>query len=853
MDQLLGQTLNNRFRLDALLGQGGMGAVFKAYDTKLKVDRAIKVMHPQYVQSVTFRQRFLREAQAAAGMNHPGIVKVHDYSEQPPYLFIVMQYIPGGNLRQLLDKMRAANQSIALTEVVQFTRQICLTLHYLHQKGVLHRDIKPSNIMIDATPTETLPYQPVLTDLGLAKLVDESALTVDGTSLGTPAYMSPEQAKGEPADARSDIYSTGILLYEMTTGALPFPIQNFADALHYHVGVQPPSPQALRPGLPSLFVQVIQQALAKEPAKRFADARAMAEALALVLPVMPRDLTPPTEERAASLYTEYQQSLLQPPKGAWSDDFPTPPSDATQDSIAIRASDGAIRTIPITARELTIGRTSDNTIVLDDPIVSRHHARIVFDGAAYNVIDLKSVNGTYLTDARLLDGVPAAWSPDSPLRIGDHTLRLQLTKRASVSPDETVHADKSESVRAAVTLETIELHVEPGSSVTATAVILNQSQRVDQFQMNVIGIPANWIAGALPLMNLMPQTSRTVSLAIQPPRSPQSRAGRYPLTVQVTSRNDASQVAEAKGTLIVADFQQFQAELHPQRQSGLAEGKFRLLVKNLGNADLTIDLAALDPEEMCVYTFDSPSVTLGAGEERTVQLVVRPKVPLHQEQPRCHPFLVTVRPTAAAHLAQQIQAEWVHVPPVFDLTAQPQSVSGVDEGVFTVTIANRGEADLGATLEATDANGACTCTFMPAQVAVSAGQEQSARLVVRSQSPAPIEKARDHSLTIVARPAGSPKGARQVQATWQQTPVKPVSLPKPEDRGIPESVVVPKPQRKPRRFLGILTFLVLAVIFFFFGVWLGSTAPLIWAEVVWIIGLIISIWIARKVWRGPKE
>jgi len=242
MKELIGQSLD-RYQIVSLLGEGGMGAVFKARDITLQRDVAVKIMHPQFARRPDFRERFLQEARTAARLDHPGIVQVFDFGQARSHLYIVMEFIPGDNLRQMLQGLSSTNQWIVLAEAIQIVQQVSLALDYAHQQGVLHRDIKPDNVMLKPKPTDALPYRPVITDLGLAKLHEGGVMTVEGTSMGTPAYMSPEQAMGQATDARSDVYSLGILLYELAVGQLPFPVKTITEAIRYHTKEPPPPPR----------------------------------------------------------------------------------------------------------------------------------------------------------------------------------------------------------------------------------------------------------------------------------------------------------------------------------------------------------------------------------------------------------------------------------------------------------------------------------------------------------------------------------------------------------------------------------------------------------------------------------
>ena len=247
--ELVGKILGN-YRIDRVLGAGGMGEVYQAYDLSLQRDVAIKHIHPHIVRRINIRTRFLQEARIMAQLDHPGIVKVYTINNDESLMYIVMEYIAGGDLRNMLDELVRENKWIPLHEALRLVVQLCQILEYAHQHKVLHRDLKPSNLMIKRESSGGLPFRVVLTDLGLARLLDAENLTQEGAVVGTPAYMSPEQALGRKTDPHSDVYSLGILLYELAVGRLPFQVRSITEAMHYHAKEPPPRPRLLRPDLP---------------------------------------------------------------------------------------------------------------------------------------------------------------------------------------------------------------------------------------------------------------------------------------------------------------------------------------------------------------------------------------------------------------------------------------------------------------------------------------------------------------------------------------------------------------------------------------------------------------------------
>src|SRR5512142_1008765 len=442
MTDLIGETVGS-YRIDRLLGEGGMGSVYQAYDLSLERVVAIKFIHPHLARRLDFQQRFIQEARIMARLDHPGIIRVYMLGKEGDQLFLPMEFIKGGNLRQLLDKMIQDKKWIPQNEAILLVKQLCDVVEYTHQHGVLHRDIKPANLMLKPETTDGLPFRVVLTDLGLAKLLEGLGITQEGTSLGTPAYMSPEQASGQTTDRRSDVYSLGILLYELTVGRLPFQINSITEAARYHVQVQPPSPRSLCPEMSTTLEQTILKALEKDPNNRYPTAAALGTALAglmspateIIDPAHPVDslvtefqesLVAQGRPEAVSLITVLEKEAVEPRGDSVFGTKSVPP--AAQARIQVVEKDKTSRVVPLSSSTATIGRDKDNVIVLDDNKASRRHAQVTWDGLEYYVMDLDSTNGTYLENTKLLPGVAEVWKPNQNLRIGDAWMRLILPK-----------------------------------------------------------------------------------------------------------------------------------------------------------------------------------------------------------------------------------------------------------------------------------------------------------------------------------------------------------------------------------------------------------------------------------------
>jgi len=261
MTDLVGQKLG-QYEITAIIGEGGMASVYRARQASIKRDVAVKVIKTALMSRTEFVRRFEREAQTAASLSHPHILKVFDFGEQADVVYIVMEMLTGGSLAQQLAKGPFFFERIA-----QLLEQIGGALDYAHEQGVVHRDLKPQNVLLDAKGNA------VLTDFGIAKLLDgdenNTALTQTGMALGTPAYMAPEQWRGRQVDSRVDLYALGIMLYEMIAGRLPFHGDTPPAMMYLHVTEPPPKLKTLRPDVPDAFQTVIETALAKEPDKRY--------------------------------------------------------------------------------------------------------------------------------------------------------------------------------------------------------------------------------------------------------------------------------------------------------------------------------------------------------------------------------------------------------------------------------------------------------------------------------------------------------------------------------------------------------------------------------------------------------
>lgn len=260
---MIGRTLLNRYQITAQLGDGSTATVYRATDLRLNRDVALKVLLPHVRDST--RRRFFQEATAAAQLNHPGIMAIYNIEEDYEQPFLVVEYVEGRPLSDFIPSTPAV--------VVELGAQIARALQYAHERDIIHRDIKPANIKV--TPERGIKIM----DLGLALPREAARVTAEGMVIGTPAYLSPEQAQGAVLDFRTDIYSLGVVLYEMACGQLPFDADDISALLLQQVRQPPPPLRLLMPALPASLENVILKALEKSPARRFQSCRSMADAL----------------------------------------------------------------------------------------------------------------------------------------------------------------------------------------------------------------------------------------------------------------------------------------------------------------------------------------------------------------------------------------------------------------------------------------------------------------------------------------------------------------------------------------------------------------------------------------------
>jgi len=280
-EDLIGVTLNDTYVPERILGEGGMGRVYLARHTRIRQKRvAVKVLHPEWFGNAQVLARFQREAETAAAISHPNVVTVLDVDRTPHGLpYLVTEYLDGIDLS---DQLKAQGK-LSATSAVHIARQLCRGLGAAHQSQVIHRDVKPQNIFLVGDFARGLPERPSIKvlDFGLSRFSDssENQLTQTGCIMGTPAYMAPEQARGQEVDHRTDIYGVGVVLYAMLTGRPPFDGESPQATVLAAMNSEPPRPRSVEPTIPPHLELIIERAMARNPAERYQDMAAFEQAL----------------------------------------------------------------------------------------------------------------------------------------------------------------------------------------------------------------------------------------------------------------------------------------------------------------------------------------------------------------------------------------------------------------------------------------------------------------------------------------------------------------------------------------------------------------------------------------------
>lgn len=642
MTSLIGHTINNRYRLESLLGDGGMGTVYRAYDLNLDRQVALKLMHAHFARNEEFRQRLIQEARTAAQLDHPSVVRVYDFGESESGLFIAMEYVNGGSLRDHLRRLQRKRKYLPLTQSLQIGSQIADALDYAHRRGIVHRDIKPGNIMLKrlSRPDEPgeQPFRALLTDFGLVKLQEGSGLTLSGTTLGTPTYMSPEQCAGEALDGRSDLYGLGVVLYELFTNRLPFNFQTLTEALAAHRrGDLPPLASEYRPDIPQIIDGILSKSLAKLPDERYESGEEMHDALHSAIVAIKGA---PTQVILREEMDILERVSEPPPGHELIIDTPGHPRSI----------------VPLTQAVITLGRQADNEIVLPAEGVSRHHARLQATALGWEIIDQGGINGTYLNDRRLRADDPTPVTPGSRIRIGPYELILQGPEVAVHEPDPvasaaTVVAGTAEQITQsptqalpeqplAIFLPSDRISVDPGQQVEMVVEVVNRSDVDDRVSLRVEGIQPSWVGTPAQFVNVPAGATVPIRLMLRPPRHRGTPTGRQRFRLELVSQQHPDAKVAQTASLIIGSFVAFEASMDKDQVQ--MPDIVTVTVQNTGNTAADFSVTAKDRQGGLQFKGERGRIRLQAGQAAHVEIEISAQQTTLFGSGEMHPFEIDV-------------------------------------------------------------------------------------------------------------------------------------------------------------------------------------------------------------------
>ncbi len=619
------------YELLEVIGRGSVSTVYKAMDTQAQRIVALKLIHSHLANDPIYERRFLEDGRAIARLEHPNIICITEVSVSAGQPFLVMDYVRGYSLRKRLESRQSENALFDLAEVISIGRQIAEALDYAHAQGVVHGDVKPENILIkdtsssprSASPTAAMP-QIVLTDFGIARPVDDQE-SVMGKLLGTLEYMAPEQFEGEPPSSRADIYSLGVVLYEMLTGQQPFEPSSMMDVILMHAVDEPAPISELRSDVPDDLSHLIGQAMAKDPEKRFQLAREAAWGLQII----ERSLRPSTPKAIPTI----RRPLLDDGPATLYDTLPVldPPiipvdllSEGTNDRLIITSAEGTSWTMPMDKPSMIGGREPTCDLHLDDPRVSRKHFRIdLLPDGQWVIVDLGSLNGLFLGDDKLEKHMIMLWHADRSLKVGPFWLTQRLAKysegnqRSLSKPRvlETQIGDQDAILR----LIPAHAAAEPGSVTHVRVEIANNTSAPQHYQLSVQGIPESWVTLSFDVLEVWPGQSIERTISLHPPRLPTSLAKSYDYYLVVTCREHADRATSLAASLRIYPYDAF-------THSVAFDGKTaQITINNQGNSPRVYVIEAREIRNRLLLLPSRTRLSIQTGTSATAAIRLQAK------------------------------------------------------------------------------------------------------------------------------------------------------------------------------------------------------------------------------------
>lgn len=577
MTNLVGQRISH-YQITALLGQGRIGMVYQATDLETQEPVALKIVSLHLTQQRGFRERFLQEVQTIPRLDHPSIVKVYEagVDTERDILYLTMEYVVGRSLTAHLERLQYKNEQLSLYDALHIGMQIAEALDYAHRKRVLHRDIRP-NVILFRYHEKEKETRAAISDFSLTSLLEAETEPF----IPSLPYLSPEQCLKREVDARSDLYSLGIVLYELVVGRLPFIVSSWEEAVRMHTYEDAPPPRQLHPELPASVAEILLKAIAKQPQQRFQSGEELAEALRHALALLPAGTA--VSATSSQIDDVITQTDISPIVAARATQWA---SDADRLTITQDAPHFLNREI------ITIGRSELNDITLLDTSVTRRHCQLERTANGWQIRDLGSKNGTFLDEKQLLPDIPEEWMSHQTLRIGSHFLQLQRGKGFAFRLDPF-------SARIAPN----EIEVIPGKEQVLHLALENHSETALELDIQVERLSADWVTFPENI-SLLPGGQASIPLTIHPPLTRDVLPGKHRYLVFVQARSGTKHQVTIPGVLDVKPAAAiFSLDLYPT------------MMQKKGTCRLTIHNEGLDPT---VYTItgQDPNGDIRFGEWR---------------------------------------------------------------------------------------------------------------------------------------------------------------------------------------------------------------------------------------------
>ena len=617
---------------------------FVATDLNRGGQVALKLINPDIAGNRQFQQAFNQEMQRVRALDHANIVRVLNYSALPKQAFVVTEYIQGGSLRAYSQFLRQQRRTMESSESMRLTQQLADALNYAHRSGMIHRDLKPENVLLRGSGGGgAASFQALVADFGFARLMEFAPGSLSSLNPNSYAYLAPEQLRGERVDARTDVYALGVILYELTTGQVPFQPRSLNEALQLLTRETVTPPSQINPGMPRELERIILKSLATNPNERQQSASEITQSLqnlrygggasqvinTMAEPPAQNPVHYPTNVMPEAAIGEMPQY----------DSFPAEQRDVGKARVVFSGPGQEAKVLWLTKDVTLIGRDPSQDITLESTQISRSHARIdrLNDGR-YRIMDLGSTNGVFLGSSRIPANVPHQWQPGQIARIGDFWFRLEVITPARVQQSNANPAMMRSAVAAApvlaasreaesttrrigVRLIQDNVAIAAGGRNIATAEITNRGDRADQFILEVRGVPREWVTLPSEPLPLAPGEQSTQMFTVHPPKSTQTTAGEHNFDVLARSVQAPNEYATAPGKFQIEAFYGLSTDILPRRirHNGAAE----IQIKNTGNAADTFTIEASDPEQNLELLPSPSEVSVAPGETEKVRLSAR--------------------------------------------------------------------------------------------------------------------------------------------------------------------------------------------------------------------------------------